>query len=312
MKKLLIATIPNMIEKQDTKELSKFCDIDWIVKDNINEVELANKAKEYDYLMLNFDIVENLTEEFYNIVKDTRLKVISTDITGMDWAKAKMAKESGIYLLNTTNYCTESVAEYTITQILLYAKQFHLTYKDIRENKIPEARKTINILNKTIGIVGLGNIGTRVAEIANARGMKVIAYNHRQKQVDNVEIVDLQTLFKRSDFISLHLKTIPNKTVGIITKDLLKLCKPNCFIENQADCKLLVKEDLKWALENKIIAGYGATLKENTQDIKHFDNVILSPANAWDSDESMENLKNIWINNILEFEKGNIINLVEE
>ena len=312
MKKLLIATIPNMIEKQDTKELSKFCDIDWIVKDNINEVELANKAKEYDYLMLNFDIIENLTEVFYNIVKNTRLKVISTDITGMDWAKPKMAKERGIYLLNTTNYCTESVAEYTITQILLYAKQFHLTYKDIRENKTPEARKTINILNKTIGIVGLGNIGTRVAEIANAMGMKVIAYNHRQKQVDNVEMVDLQTLFKRSDFISLHLKTIPNKTVGIITKDLLKLCKPNCFIENQADYKLLVQEDLKWALENKIIAGYGATLKENTQDIEHFDNVILSPANAWNSDESMENLKNIWINNILEFEKGNIINLVEE
>lgn len=312
MKKLLIATIPNMIEKQDTKELAKFCDIDWIVKDNISEVELANKSKEYDYLMLNFDIIENWTETFYNIVKNTRLKVISTDITGMDWAKPKLAKESGIYLLNTTNYCTESVAEYTITQILLYAKQFHLTYKDIRENKIPEARKTINILNKTIGIVGLGNIGTRVAEIANAMGMKVIAYNHRPKQVDNVEMVDLQTLFKRSDFISLHLKTIPNKTVGIITKDLLKLCKPNCFIENQADYKLLVQEDLKWALENKIIAGYGATLKENTQDIEHFNNVILSPANAWNSDESIENLKNIWINNILEFEKGNIVNLIEE
>ena len=312
MKKLLIVTIPNMIEKQDTKELSKFCDIDWIVKDNINEVELANKAKEYDYLMLNFDIIESLTEVFYNIVKDTRLKVISTDITGMDWAKPKMAKERGIYLLNTTNYCTESVAEYTITQILLYAKQFHLTYKDIRENKIPEARKTINILNKTIGIVGLGNIGTRVAEIANAMGMKVIAYNKTPKQIKGVEMVDLKTLFKMSDFISLHLKTIPNKTVGIITKNLLKLCKPNCFIENQADYKLIVKEDLKWALENKIIAGYGATLKENTQDIEHFDNVILSPANAWNSDESMENLKNIWINNILEFEKGNIINLVEE
>ena len=312
MKKLLIATIPNMIEKQDTKELAKFCDIDWIVKDNINEVELANKAKEYDYLMLNFDIIENLTEVFYNIVKDTRLKVISTDITGMDWAKPKMAKESGIYLLNTSNYCTESVAEYTITQILLYAKQFHLTYKDIRENKTPEARKTINILNKTIGIVGLGNIGTRVAEIANAMGMKVIAYNKTPKQIKGVEMVDLKTLFKMSDFISLHLKTVPNKTVGIITKDLLKLCKPNCFIENQADYKLLVQEDLKWALENKIIAGYGATLKENTQDIEHFDNVILSPANAWNSDESMENLKNIWINNILEFEKGNIINLVEE
>lgn len=312
MKKLLIATIPNMLKKQDTNELAKFCDIDWIVKDNINEIELANKAKEYDYLMLNFDIIENLTEIFYNIVKNTRLKVISTDITGMDWAKPKIAKENGIYLLNTTNYCTESVAEYTITQILLYAKQFHLTYKDIRENRTPEARKTINILNKTIGIVGLGNIGTRVAEIANAMGMKVIAYNKTPKQIKGVEMADLKTLFEKSDFISLHLKTIPNKTVGIITKDLLKLCKPTCFIENQADYKLIVNKDLKWALENKVIAGYGATLKEETQDIEHYDNVILSPANAWNSDESMENLKNIWINNILEFEKGNIINLVEE
>lgn len=312
MKKLLIATIPNMLEKQDTNELAKFCDIYWIVKDNISEIELANKAKDYDYLMLNFDIVENLTEEFYKIVKNTRLKVISTDITGMDWARPKIAKENGIYLLNTTNYCTESVAEYTITQILLYAKQFHLTYKDIRENKTPEARKTINVLNKTIGIVGLGNIGTRVAGIASSMGMKVIAYNHQPKQIANVEMVDLKTLFEKSDFISLHLKTIPNQTVGIISKDLLRLCKPTCFIENQADYKLIVKEDLKWALENKIIAGYGATLKEETQDIQHYDNVILSPANAWNSDESMENLKNIWINNIIEFEKGNIINLVEE
>ena len=59
MKKLLIATIPNMIEVEDTKELSKKCEIDWIVQDSINAIDLANKAKEYDYLMLNFDIVKN-------------------------------------------------------------------------------------------------------------------------------------------------------------------------------------------------------------------------------------------------------------
>lgn len=312
MKKLLIATIPNMIEKEDADNLSKFCKIDWIIKDNISEEELANVAKDYDYLMLNFDVVENLTESFYNIVKNSKLKVISTDITGMDWAKPKLAKESGIYLLNTTNYCTESVAEYAITQILLYAKQFHLTYKDISNGEKPKARKTINLLNKTIGIVGLGNIGTRVAEIASAMGMKVVAYNRNPKKIENVEMVDLKTLFKESDFISLHLKTVPTKTEGIITKELLKLCKPTCFIENQADYKLINQADLIWALENKIIAGYGATLNEGSQGLENFENVILSPANAWNSDESMGNLKNIWINNIVEFEKGNIVNLVEE
>ena len=262
--------------------------------------------------MLNYDIVENLSEDFYKIIAKTRLKAISTDITGMDWAKPKLARESGIYLLNTSNYCTESVAEYSISQILLFAKQFHLTYKDIRDNSELISRKTTNLLNKTIGIVGLGNIGKRVAEISQAFGMNVIAYNHNHKDVKGVKLVDLETIFKESDFISLHLKTIPNVTEGIITKDLLKLCKPNCFIENQGDHKLVNNDDLIWALKNSIIAGYGSTLSDKTKDLKEFDNVILSPSNAWYSDESLANLKSIWMNNIIEFEKGNIINLVEE
>ena len=312
MKKILIATIDGMIGKDDIKELEKIGQVDWLVKDHIDDIELANIAKDYDYLMLNFDIVEKLSEEFYSIIKGSNLKVISTDITGMDWAKPKIAKEAGIYLLNTSNYCTESVAEYSIMQIMLYAKRANLTYKDIYTSDNIEARKTINLLNKTIGIVGLGNIGTRVAEIANGLGMNVIAYNRTKKNIDNVKMVDLETLFKESDFISIHLKTIPGITEGMITKDLLNLCKKECFIENQADSKLINKEDLVYALKNNLIAGYGATLNDYTRDFKDLDNVILFPANAWFSNESLENLKNIWMNNILEFDKGNIINLVVE
>lgn len=312
MKKVLIATIDGMIKKEDTKELEKIANIDWLIKDHIDDVELANLAKDYDYLMLNYDIVKNLTEEFYRIVKETELKVISTDITGMDWAKPKLAKQYGIYLLNTSNYCTESVAEYSIMQILLYAKRANLTYKDMYTRDSIESRKTINLLNKTIGIVGLGNIGTRVAEIANGFGMNVIAYNRTPKTIANVEMVDLETLFKTSDFITIHLKTIPGVTEGMITKDLLNICKNTCFIENQASSKLINRDDLIDALKNNRISGYGATLNNYTSDFKDLENVILLPANAWLSDESLENLRNIWINNILEFDKGNIINLVEE
>ena len=312
MKKILIATIDGMIAKEDIGELEKIGEVDWLVKDHIDDIELANIAKDYDYLMLNFDIVEELSEEFYNIIKGSNLKVISTDITGMDWAKPKVAKEAGVYLLNTSNYCTESVAEYSIMQIMVYAKRTNLTYKDIYTSDNIEARKTINLLNKTIGIVGLGNIGTRVAEIANGLGMNVIAYNKSERNIDNVKMVDLETLFKESDFISIHLKTIPGVTEGMITKDLLNLCKKECFIENQADSKLINKEDLVDALKNRKIAGYGAILNDYTEDFKDLDDVILFPANAWFSNESLENLKNIWTNNIIEFDKGNIINLVEE
>lgn len=312
MKKVLIATIDGMIKKEDTKELEKIANIDWLIQDHIDDVELANLAKDYDYLMLNYDIVKNLTEEFYRIVTETELKVISTDITGMDWAKPKLAKKYGIYLLNTSNYCTESVAEYSIMQILLYAKRANLTYKDMYTRDSIESRKTLNLFNKTIGIVGLGNIGTRVAEIANGFGMNVIAYNRTPKTIANVKMVDLETLFKTSDFITIHLKTIPGVTEGMITKDLLNKCKNTCFIENQASSKLINRDDLIDALKNNRISGYGATLNNYTNDFKNLENVILLPANAWLSDESLENLRNIWINNILEFDNGNIINLVEE
>lgn len=312
MKKILIATIDGMITKEDIKELEKIVEVDWLVREHISDIELATIAKDYDYLMLNFDIVKTLTGEFYNIIKGSKLKVISTDITGMSWALPKKAKEIGVYLLNTSNYCTESVAEYTIMQIMLYAKRANLTYKDIytNDNNI-QSRKTINLLNKTIGIVGLGNIGTRVAEMAKGIGMNVIAYDRNKKDVD-IKQVDLETLFKESDFISIHLKTIPGITTNLINKDLLKLCKKECFIENQADNKIMNIDDLKEALENDLIAGYGATYNDLTKDLVKYDNVILFPANAWFSDESLTNLKNIWMNNILEFEKGNIVNLVEE
>ena len=141
--------------------------------------------------------------------------------------------------------------------------------------------------------------------------MNVIAYNRNKKDMD-IKQVDLETLFKESDFISIHLKTIPGVTTNLIDKDLLKLCKKECFIENQADSKIINIDDLKEALENGLIAGYGATYNDLTKPLVKYDNVILFPANAWFSDESLTSLKNIWMNNILEFEKGNIINLVEE
>ena len=312
MKKILISTIDGMIDKNDTKPLEQFGEIDWIVKDSIGETELAEAAKGYDYLMLNYDIVKNLSEQFYAIVKDSRLKAISADITGMDWARPKLAKEAGICLMNTSDYCTESVAEYAIMQIMLFAKQAHLSCSDICAGNQPEARKTLNLLGKTMGIVGLGHIGARVAEIASGIGMNVIAYNRSEKNLPNVKQVSLEELFRESDFISIHLKTIPNVTEGIITKDLLSLCRKGCFIENQADSKLVNMEDLADALENGTIAGYGATLNDCTASLKRFDNAILFPANAWFSDESLANLKATWMNNIIEFEKGNIVNLVEE
>ena len=115
-------------------------------------------------------------------------------------------------------------------------------------------------------------------------------------------MVDLETLFKTSDFITIHLKTIPGVTEGMITKDFLNKCKNTCFIENQASSKLINRDDLIDALKNNRISGYGATLNNYTNDFKNLENVILLPANApaeyrdrstlWNSVENAEKRKN--------------------
>ena len=312
MKKLLIASVPNMLEDKDVKKLDSFCEIDWLIKDAISEEELAKAAKEYDYLLLNFDIIKELTERFYDMVKDTRLKAISTDITGMAWAKPNLAKKANIILMNTPNYCTNSVAEYSIAQILAFAKRINLSYVDLLSDQEVQERKCINLNGKILGIVGLGSIGTRVAELAKGFGMKVIAYSQTPKAVKDVKMVSLEDVFEKSDFISLHLRTVMGQTDGIVNKKLLDLCQSHCFLENQGGDGLVNTDDIEEALKNGVIAGYGATFRGAAKRLKKYSNAILLPANAWYSDESMSTLKRIWADNIVEYEKGNLKNQVYE
>lgn len=311
-KKLLIATIPNMIEKEDVAHLEKKFDIDWAVQEHLEQTILASMSKEYDYLMLNYDIIKNLTESFYRNVANSKLKAISTDITGMSWANPPLAKKYGITLMNTPNYCTQSVAEYTIMQMLVYAKTADLIYKDMLNGNYPEARKGINLHNSVLGIVGFGNIGSTVAKIALGFGMKVIAYDRNPKHVKGVEFVDMETLCKESDFISIHLKTVPNATTNFFDEKYFALCKSTCFMVNQADIDLVEIKALKKALKTHKIAGYAGTLNKKTEQLQNYDRVILFPANAWNSDESLQNLKNIWIDNIVSYDKGKIKNLITE
>lgn len=312
MSKVLVATIPNMIEKEDLNPLSEKADIDFLVQDKISETELAEKAKNYDFLMLNFDIIENLSEEFYKLVSNSNLKAISADITGMSWANPKIAKKHQIALMNTPNYCTDSVAEFTMAQILIYAKQIHHSYEDLKNNQTPKPRKGFNLKDKTLGIIGLGNIGTKLAKIAQGFEMDIVAFDKDQKNIPGIQQVSLEELFKKSDIISLHLKTIENVTTNIINQKLFNLTKPSCFLANQADKRLVNFNDLENALKNKQIAGYAGAYDDDTKKLQKYDNVILMPANAWYSDESLNNLKTIWMNNIINYINNNPVNIVIE
>jgi len=307
--RVLVATKPGMINNTDLVCLADVSEVEYVECEHISSRQLAELSHDFDCLMLNYDVVEPFEAVFYDLLAGSRLKMISCDITGMSWAFPEEAKRNDIVLCNTPNYCTESVAEHIFAQILLLSRRIHDAYMDIINGDIPKIRKGFNIQGKTIGILGLGNIGTRVAEISLGFGLNVIAWNHNKKE-GNIAQVDLETLFVKSDIIVVCLKTVED-TIGFLDDDKLKLCKPTTIIVNQAGEQLINKDDMYKALSEKRISGYAGTFSEKeTHELYKLNNVVLQPANAWYSEESLVNLRRIWVDNVIHYINGDLINRV--
>ena len=307
--KVKIVTKPGMISETDWHPLSLKASVDYYETDHVSARELASLCDDYDCLMLNFDVAEPFDVSFYDLVASKKLRLISCDITGMSWAFPSVARAHNIVLCNTPNYCTESVAEHIFAQMLLLSRRIHETYVDFSEGKTPEIRKGFDLKGKTIGIIGLGHIGTRVAEIATGFNMKVLTWNHRPK-ASVYNQVDLDTLLTTSDVIVICLKTT-DSTLGFLDNEKLKKCKSNAIIINQAGEQLINKDHVYDGIIHNTIAGYAGTLNnDETHELYKHRSVVALPANAWYSDDSLENLRRIWVENVIRFIEGDCINVV--
>lgn len=315
--KTIIATIPGMIAEDDLVALREVSDVTYYEASGLTQDELAERCSGFDYLMLNYDVVKRLDEVFYSNPNIKALKAISTDITGMEWANPALAARHGVTLLNTPRYSTESVAESILCEVLLHSRKVHAAYRDLVRGAEPEARKGINLKDRTAGVVGLGSIGSRVAELLAAVGMNVLGWNRTPRQLPNVSAVSLEELFKRSEVICLGLKTVTqgkSSTVGFVGKELLDLCRPGLILVNLAGRQLVDHDALLPYLETGRIVGYSVTRSEKTLGlaIAKFDCVSMPPANAWFSDESLRMLRQIWAGNIISAIAGNPQNVFAE
>lgn len=312
--KIKIITIPNMISPHDWEPLKNVGEVEYIEQDKISENDLLDQVKDTDYLLLNYDVVEEITERFYKTIKDNKypLKAISTDITGMTWAKPELAKKYGVKLVNTPKYSSLSVAEFTITSLQLMIKKMHLAFHDKLEGEESQDYKNAVFQGQTLGIVGLGDIGLEVAKLAQGIGMNVLAWNRSPKKQDGVEMVeDLGELFSKSDHISINLKTT-EETKKLITKEHF-LSMNGGYIINQADHKLVNFDHIVEAIKAGKVAGYsGSQSGLADHELGKMREVISFPAQAWFTDHSLNRLREIWVNNILQAESGKYPNLVEE
>lgn len=302
-------------------------DMDFSPFDSLGEVRYYNsiKGEQLKNAVENADIVF-INKTLYNkdlFEASKKLKFIGIFATGFNNVDLEEASKRGVTVCNVPAYSTSSVAQLTITFILELASNLSLYNKSTHEGKWIESStfsyfpyKFSEIEGKTLGIFGLGDIGINVAKRAIAMGMRVIAYTRTAKQIDGVELVEKDELFRQSDFLTLHspLNSQTEKTVNEYT---LSLMKPTAFIINTSRGGVIDEIALAYALKNKKIAGAALDVltKEPMQSdcpLFNLKNCIITPHIAWTTEEARRRLLKVAFENAKKFLKGEPQNVVND
>lgn len=269
-------------------------------------------------------IIVNKVKMTEDVVKNAKnLKLICETATGYDNIDIECCNRLGIKVANTPAYSTSCVAQVTVS--IACSLMTHLNeYRNFVHNGMYQESDSANKLTPvyhelcglTWGIIGFGNIGRAVGKIAEAFGCKLLV--NKQTPVEGYNCVDLETLLKSSDIISIHCP-LTEKTRNLISKNELNLMKKNAILINVARGGVWNEEDVTNAiLENKI-GGIGCDVftveplpkSHPFNEILNKENVILTPHMAWGSFESRTRCFNTVVSNIVAFINGREQNLIK-
>lgn len=264
------------------------CDVD--VKAPQKPAELAAIVDEYDGL-----VVRSATKVTEEVLKGThRLKVVGRAGAGTDNIDKNAATQRGIVVMNTPGGNTISTCEHTFALLFALCRNIPKAHLSMMEGRWDRKKfMGAELCGKTLGILGVGRIGGAVAKRAQAFEMKIIAYDPLLTQLKaealGVELVSIDDLMERSDFISIHAPKT-EKTNDLVTIDLLRRMKPTCRIVNCARGGIINEQDLAQALREGMIAGaaldvYTSEPFENNPFLG-LDNIVMTPHLAASTDEA--------------------------
>lgn len=266
-------------------------------------------------------IITNKTPVTSDAIRQcTNLKGIAVTATGYNIVDTRAAREAGIPVSNVPGYGTNSVAQHTFAFILELANGVGENSRSVAQGEWAKSddfcyTKTplIEIAGKTLGIVGYGTIGRKVAEIARAFGMKVL-YNSPSLLGTDAKAVDVETIFRQSDFVTLHCP-LTKENQGFVNRHLLSQMKPKSFLVNTARGQLINETDLRDALNQNVLAGAAVdVLSTEPPPADHplvgLSNCIITPHNAWCSFEARQRIMETTVDNVRAILAGKPINLV--
>jgi len=288
------------------------------IYDRSSNDEIAERASKADMVIVNKVV---LNESILNQLP--LLKYIGVTATGYNNIDINAAQKHGIIVTNVKAYGPASVAQHTFGLLLALTNHLELHSQSVHNGEWAGSKdfcywKTplIELAGKTMGLIGLGDIGSKVADIAKAMGMNVIAYRKNPLKTDDqgITMVTLEKLFHDSDVISLHCP-LTDDTREIINAKTLSQMKKSAFLLNTGRGPLINEQDLADALQNGVIAGAG--LDVLSTEPPAVDNPLLSAPNcmitphiAWASFEARKRLLQITSDNMRTFINGNTQNVV--
>ena len=298
-------------------------------KDNVGKAKDCEAISVFIYSKINKVILDELTD----------LKMIATRSTGFDHIDIASCKQKGIAVCNVPFYGENTVAEHTFALILALSRNVHKSYfRGLRGDFNIEGLKGFDLKNRTIGVVGAGNIGLHVIRIAKGFGMKVLAFDVKQNkflaEVLGFEYTSLENLLQSSDIISLHVPAATD-TLHLINKKNIEVIKKGAILINTSRGSVVETDALITALDKEILAGAGLDVLEGEELIKeekqllhdkqnpevlgqilkdHIilqkDNVVYTPHIAFYSQEALERILETTVKNINGFEKNALQNTV--
>ena len=311
-KKIVVIEPLNVSEELLKSEFVQFSDFDLVYYNSRSEDkdELIKRGKEASILVVsNIKMGKDILENY------PKLEMVCVAFTGVDHLDVEYCENNNITVSNASGYATQGVAELTFGLIFDLYRNLKIGDKEVREGHNHNNRLGIEIAGKKFGVVGAGEIGKEVINLAKAFKAEVLVYNRSQVNLENINQVSLEALFKNSDIISIHLP-LNKDTKGMISKDLLSLMKKDAILINTARGPIIDNDYLAEMLINNKIMGAGIDVFDYepplSRDYKLLSapHTTLSPHIAYYTQEAMEKRFKIVIKNIEAFIANKPINKV--
>jgi D-3-phosphoglycerate dehydrogenase len=296
------------LEEQHIKKLKSLGSLEVFADPPGTPGELKKRIEEADIVIVGWS---ELTKDI--IDSATKLKMVSIWATTCHYADLDAAKKRGIVVTHVPGYAAEAVAEHTFALLLTAIRKLLSADKHVREGNFDwRPFGGVELCGKTLGIIGTGAIGCRVAEIAKGFGMKILAYdkfpNMKKSEEIGMKYAELDELLKNSDFITLHV-TLTRETEGMLGKNEIRKMKKGVVLVNTSQGKVVNERALVEALKSGRISFAGLDVFDKeppTKDNPLFtlDNVALSPHVGFHTVEAVRRCTDICIDNVVKFLEG--------